>query len=77
MLEQGRLGGKSALAGLLLLLCSACADQNGALREACAGDAPTPKPAACGGDLQRQIDDVTRATTDIQRVRQHGGHGGR
>lgn len=72
MLEPRRPAGNQVLVALLFWLCAACADQDGGLGQACADETLIPKPAACGDDLQRRMDDVTRATTDIQRIRQPG-----
>ena len=77
MREPRRLAGKPALVALLFVLCAACADQNGGLSQACSDATLDPKPAACGDDLQQRMDDVTRATTDIQRIRQSGAGAGR
>lgn len=77
MPENRLISARYVAAVLLFGFCAACADSNGGLRAACADDSLTAKPAACGGDLHRQLDDVTRATTQIQRVRQGGSAAGR
>ena len=77
MFQRGWIAGQRALVVLLFLLCAACAEQNGGLRQDCTDETLTPKPAACGDDLQQRMDDVTRATTDIQRIRRSGAGAGR
>ena len=67
---------RATAAALLFGLCAACAQSNGSLREACSEDSLAVKPAACGGDLQEQVDDATRAVTDIQRLKLEGGGAG-
>lgn len=65
-----RSSGGRILGVLLFLLCAACAEQNGGLRGTCNDESLAVKPAACADDIQRRLDDATRATTDLQRIRQ-------